>query len=79
MCSHEQMAAAEAVIAAAERGDYDDRLGITPEHRALLTRATGTDPVSLADVRALAASGRADLIDSAHRAGRITITEENLT
>jgi hypothetical protein len=79
MSSYEQIATAEAVIAAAERGDYDAQLGVSPEHRALLTRATGTDPMSLQDVRALHLAGRVDLIAAAYDAGRITTTttEEN--
>lgn len=69
------IAAAEAVIAAAENGAYDQQFGITPEHRDLLTRATGDELLSLTDVRALTAAGRHDLIAAAFDADRINLEE----
>jgi hypothetical protein len=69
---------AREVIAAADRGDYDELLGITPEQRALLTRATGDGPMAYGDVVALAAIHRDDLIAAAYDAGRINLdTQEN--
>jgi hypothetical protein len=47
---YEAMRRAQEVIAAAEQGDYDERLGITHEQRELLTRAAGDKPLSSADV-----------------------------
>lgn len=47
----------------------------TPEEAALIARAT-TGTVTLADVHALTAIGRHDLINDAHRSDRITFTTQ---
>lgn len=76
MNTSHHLAAAEALLAAVDRGDYDDQLGVSTEHRALLTRANGNDPLTISDVRALNQLGRHDLTDAAHSAGRITLTDQ---
>lgn len=73
--SDRDIAQAEAVIAAAEAGAYDTQLGISTEERALLTKANSDEPLTVADVRALTAHNRPDLIAAAYNAGRITLTE----
>jgi hypothetical protein len=70
---YEAMRRAQEVIDAAEQGDYDERLGISTEQRDLLNRAAEA-LISDADVEALAAIGRHDLIAAAYDADRITHT-----
>lgn len=67
------LAAAEAVIAAYGRGDYDTQLGVSPETRELLNKASGTDPLTRDDLARLVVLNRPDLIVAAHRAGRIDL------
>jgi hypothetical protein len=74
MSDYEAMRRAQEVIDAAENGDYDERLGISTEQRELLTRAAGDKPLSSADVEALSAIQRHDLIAAAYDADRITHT-----
>lgn len=75
MSDHESLARAHQVIADAETGGYDEQLGIDPDTRALLTKATSDEPLTIADVQALTRLDRPDLIDAALRADRITLTE----
>lgn len=63
------------VNAAVEAGAYDAVLGITDEHRRLLNKCEEGAALTLDDVRELRRLNRHDLIDAAHRAGRITLTE----
>lgn len=73
MSDYESMQKAEAIIAAADRGEYDAQLGIAPDERELLNRAEGDGPLSAADVTALSTANRPDLIDAAYLAGRINL------
>lgn len=79
MTEDRDIAWAEGVIAAAEKGLYDDQLGISTDERALYTKAAdashvgGGGPLTLADVAELRRLGREDLIVAASAANRITI------
>lgn len=76
MSYHQAHADAQAVIAAADRGDYDTGLGITPEYRALLDKVHNTsDPLTLDDLYALSAFGEHELIVAADNDGRFTTTQ----
>jgi hypothetical protein len=61
---------AEAIVQAHENGQLDQMLGVDPEHIAVLDRAR-EGLITLADVRVLAQLDRHDLINDAHREGRI--------
>lgn len=75
MSYHEALANAEAVIAASQSGDYDDGLGISPLHRALLHKVNNTsDPLTDTDLHALSALGEHELIVTADNAGRFDLT-----
>jgi len=74
MSDHENLQRAEAVIAGAKRGDYDQQLGISPDTRDLLTKATSEGPLTAADVRGLTAMNRPDLIAAAYDARRLDLT-----
>jgi hypothetical protein len=71
---YEALRRAQEVIAGADRGEYDEQFGISTEERELLTRAAGDKPLSSADVEALSAIQRHDLIAAAYDADRITHT-----
>jgi hypothetical protein len=80
MSDHASLQKAHEVITAYEAGAYDEQTGVTPEERALLTKAAGDGPLTPADVSALWRINRPDLIDAAHRANRINLnpdTQEN--
>ena len=77
MNDYENLARAEAVLAAEQNGAYDTQFGISPEERALLTKATSDEPLSLADVTELRRINRIDLIDAAHRADRINLNPDD--
>lgn len=76
MNTSHHLAAAEAILAAVDRGDYDEQLGIPAEDRALLIKATTDEPLTLDDLAGLARLNRPDVIDAAHRAGRITLNDQ---
>ena len=63
--------APEEIAAAHDAGRLAVLLGMDPADAALITRAQ-SDPITLDDVRDLARLGRHDLVNDAHRDGRIT-------
>jgi hypothetical protein len=76
MSDYASLQKAHEVITAYEAGAYDEQTGVTPEERALLTKATGDGPLTPADVSALVRLNRHDLIDAAHRADRINLNPD---
>jgi hypothetical protein len=62
----------EAIVEAHDNGQLDQLLGTPAEDIAVLDRARSGEFITLADVRTLAGLGRHELINDAHRAGRIT-------
>lgn len=76
MSYHDSFARAEATIAAAEAGAYDEQLGISAEQRDVLTRAKGDGALSLDDIRTLNQMGHQALTAAAYEAGRITLNNE---
>jgi hypothetical protein len=59
----------EEIVQAQDEGRCDQLLGIDPEQTALVHRGTH-DVITDADIQALAAIGRQDLIAAAYEAGR---------
>jgi hypothetical protein len=60
----------EQIVAAIDTNLCDEMLGVPPEQTALVHRARHGQ-LDLADVRALSALGRADLVNLAHNENRI--------
>jgi hypothetical protein len=74
---YEAMRRAQEVIDAADRGgEYDERLGITPEQRGLFNRVDNGERVTVADMEALRAMGRDDLIVTAYDNDLIDLNHE---
>jgi hypothetical protein len=74
--TEQQLTDAEAVLAAVARGEYDDALGISTEHRALLDKVAQGGPLTDADLANLSRHGHHDLIVEAHIAGRFNLNHD---
>lgn len=62
------------IATAYDAGRFDVALGGRTDDEADLIARAATEDVTATEVRALAAIGRHDLINDAHRDGRITFT-----
>lgn len=66
----------EQIVEAMDNDLCNELLGVKPENTALVLKAKH-DVLTRADMKALAAIGRNDLISDAYEAGRIATTGDN--